>query len=53
MNWVLLTIGAIFLISIIVGVYRGAIKITVSLVTTFLTLALVFFVTPYVAGLIE
>lgn len=53
MNWVLLTIGAIFLISINVGVYRGAIKITVSLVTTFLTLALVFFVTPYVAGLIE
>ena len=53
MNWVLLTIGAIFLISIIVGVYRGAIKITVSLVTTFLTLALVFFVTPYFAGLIE
>lgn len=53
MNWVLLTIGAIFLISIIVGVYRGAIKITVSLVTTFLTLALVFFVTPYVVGLIE
>ncbi len=53
MNWVLLTIAAIFLISIVVGIYRGAIKITVSLITTILTLVIVFFATPYVAQLIE
>lgn len=53
MDWVLLTIGAIFLISIIVGIYRGALKITVSLVTTILTLLIVFFATPYVVKIIE
>ncbi|MGN1267677.1 MAG: CvpA family protein [Dorea sp.] len=53
MDWVLLTIGAIFLISIIVGICRGAVKITVSLVTTIVTLVVVFFATPYVANVIE
>jgi len=47
MNWLLITVGAIFLISIIVG--KGAIKIAVSLATTIVTLFLVFFATPYVA----
>lgn len=53
MDFVVLGIGLIFLICIIVGIYRGAIKIAVSLVTTLLTLVLVFFVTPFVADLIE
>ena len=50
MNWVLISVGVIFLISIIVGLWKGAIKIVVSLMTTMLTLALVYFVTPYVTN---
>lgn len=53
MNWLVITIGAIFLISFIVGVYRGAIKICVSLVTTIVTLVVVFFLTPYATKLIK
>ena len=49
MNWLLITVGAVFLISIIVGICKGAIKIAVSLATTIVTLFLVFFATPYVA----
>lgn len=49
MDWVLITVGAIFLICIIVGICQGAIRIAVSLVTTLLTLAIVFFATPHVA----
>lgn len=49
MNWLLITVGAIFLISIIVCICKGAIKIAVSLATTIVTLFLVFFATPYVA----
>ena len=49
MNWLLITVGAIFLISIIVGICKGAIKIAVSLATTIVTLLLVFFAPPYVA----
>ena len=48
MNWVLISVGVIFLISMIMGLCKGAIKIVVSLMTTILTLALVYFVTPYV-----
>ena len=53
MNWLLITVGVIFLVSIIVGICRGAIKIEVSLATTIVTLVLVFFATPYVAKAIE
>ena len=53
MNFVVLGIGLIFLICVIVGIYKGAIKIAVSLVTTLLTLVIVFFATPFVADLIE
>ena len=53
MNFVVLGIGVIFLICVIVGIYKGAIKIAVSLVTTLLTLVIVFFATPFVADLIE
>lgn len=53
MNWLLITVGVIFLVSIIVGICRGAIKIALSLATTIVTLVLVFFATPYVAKAIE
>ncbi|QDW72728.1 CvpA family protein [Lachnospiraceae bacterium KGMB03038] len=53
MNWVVLTVGLIFLLCILVGVYKGAVRIAVSLVTTLLTLVIVFFASPFVAGLIE
>ena len=53
MNWLVITVGIIFLVSIIVGICRGAIKIAVSLATTIVTLVLVFFATPYVAKAIE
>ena len=53
MNWLLITVGVIFLVCIIVGICRGAIKIAVSLATTIVTLVLVFFATPYVAKAIE
>lgn len=53
MDFVVLGIGVIFLICVIVGIYKGAIKIAVSLVTTLLTLVIVFFATPFVANLIE
>lgn len=49
MNWLVIVISAIFLICMIVGIYKGAIKIAVSLVTTIVTLVIVFFATPYVA----
>lgn len=52
MDWVLITVGAIFLICIIIGICQGAIRIAVSLVTTLVTLVIVFFATPYVADAI-
>ena len=52
MNWLLITVGVIFLICIVVGISRGAIKIMVSLATTLVTFVLVFFLTPYVADAI-
>ncbi len=52
MDWVLITVGAIFFICIIVGICRGAIRIAVSLLTTLLTLVIVVFAAPYVADVI-
>ncbi len=49
MDWVLMTVGIIFLVCIIVGICQGALRIAVSLVTTLLTLVIVFFATPHVA----
>ncbi len=53
MNWMLISVAMIFLVSIIIGLWKGAIKITVSLLTTVLVMALVFFITPYVTGFIS
>lgn len=52
MDWVLITVGAIFLICIIIGICKGALRIAVSLATTLLTLLIVFFASPHVADLI-
>lgn len=49
MDWVLATVGLIFLICIIIGICQGALRIAVSLATTLLTLLIVFFATPHVA----
>ena len=53
MNWVVLSVGLIFLLCILMGIYKGAVRIAVSLVTTLLTLVIVFFASPLVANLIE
>lgn len=52
MNWLSMTVGAVFLICLIVGFMRGALKIIVSLGATLLTLVLVYFATPYVSDAI-
>lgn len=52
MNWLSMTVGAVFLICLIVGFMRGALKIIVSLAATLLTLVLVYFATPYVSDAI-
>ena len=49
MNWVIIATGLIFLICVVVGLYRGAVKIAVSLAATIVTFILVFFLTPYVS----
>lgn len=52
MDWVFLTVAAIFLICIIIGIYKGALRIAVSLATTLVTLVIVFFASPYAADAI-
>lgn len=52
MNWLSMTVGAIFLICLIVGFMRGAVKIIVSLAATVVTLVLVYFATPFVSDAI-
>lgn len=49
MNWLLIGTVGIILIGAIVGFVRGALRIAVSLVATILTMAVVFFVSPYVS----
>lgn len=53
MNWLFLVIGGGFLIGLIVGLCRGAVKIIVSLAATALTFVIVFFATPYVSKGLE
>lgn len=52
MNWMLIAVGGILLVGVLIGIWRGAIKIVVSLLATILTLVLVYFATPYVADAI-
>lgn len=53
MNWLEIAVGVIFLICMIVGLMRGAVRIIVSLLATIVTVVIVFFATPYVTQAIE
>lgn len=53
MNKLLLVVGAIFLISIIVGYVRGFLKIAVSLAITIATIFLVAAITPHISKWIQ
>ena len=53
MNKLLLIVGAIFLISIIVGYVRGFLKIALSLAVTVASIFLVIAITPYVSSWIQ
>lgn len=48
-NWLLVCVGCLFLIFMIIGFIRGAIKIVVSLAATVVTLIIVVIATPYVS----
>ncbi len=48
-NWLVIVVAGAFLLGLIIGIARGAIKITVSLLATVVTFVLVFFLTPYVS----
>lgn len=48
-NWLLVCVGSLFLIFMIAGFMRGAIKIAVSLFATIMTLVIVMFATPHVS----
>lgn len=49
MNWLLIIVALLFVIGIIVGFAKGAIRIAVSLAATIFTFLVVYFVTPYVS----
>ena len=53
MNWLEISVGVIFLICVIAGMVKGAVKVIVSLLATVITVVVVFFATPYVAQVIE
>lgn len=53
MNKLLLVVGAIFLISIIVGYVRGFLKITVSLAITVASIFLVMAISPHISGWLQ
>ena len=46
MNWLEISIGIVFLICIITGLVRGAIRIMVSLIATIVTFVIVFLQRP-------
>lgn len=52
MNAVLVTTGAIVFIGFLIGIYRGAVRISVSLLTTLITLVIVSVATPHVTDLL-
>jgi len=53
MNKLLLVVGAIFLISMIVGYIRGFLKIALSLTITIASIFLVIAITPHISGWIQ
>ena len=48
-NWLLLTVGIVFLVCMIAGFVKGFLRIGLSLLSTILTLVLVSFLSPYVS----
>lgn len=52
MNILLIVVCGVFLVGIITGLAKGAVKIAVSLVATILTVVIVFLATPYVSSVI-
>ena len=52
-NWLLIIVGVIFLVSIVAGYIRGALKIGLSLISTILTIVIVIFLSPYVADVLQ
>lgn len=53
MNWLEISVGVIFLVCIIAGLAKGAVRIIISLLATVVTVVVVFFATPYMAQVIE
>ncbi len=49
MDWIVWAVAAIFLIGLLWGIHRGAIRIAVSLLTTLVTILIAAVATPYVA----
>lgn len=52
-NWLLVIVATIFIVCIIVGYIQGFLKFGLSLLSTVLTLVIVLFLSPYVAGILE
>lgn len=52
-NWLVVIVGVIFLVSIVVGYNKGFLKIGLSLLSSVLTVLLVIYLSPYVAGALE
>ena len=53
MNWLEISVGVIFLVCMIRGLAKGAVRIIISLIATAVTVVVVFFATPYVTQMIE
>lgn len=53
MNWLLISVGVLFLVCIIVGYVRGILRIGVSLLATIASIVLVLALTPYVSKAID
>lgn len=53
MNWLLIVVIGIIVIGALVGLARGAVRISISLVAAIVTLIVVFFATPYVSKAIK
>lgn len=49
MNWVLIVTGGILLTGFLIGIYRGAVRIAVSLLATMVTLVVVTLAVPHIA----
>lgn len=53
MNWLFIVVAGIIIIGAVVGLCRGAVRISLSLITAAVTLVIVFFATPYVSNAIK